>query len=79
VPQERIFAPRTLHFSDKQLFWECEVPEACFVLFREPNWGESDQSSHYGILEGHFKFNNPEIADRFCSKLGRSVRAALGD
>lgn len=32
VLQERTLAPRTIHFSAKQLFWECRQLEACEVL-----------------------------------------------
>ena len=29
VVQERLLAPRTLHFGRDQLFWECRTFEAC--------------------------------------------------
>jgi hypothetical protein len=32
VVQERLFAPRTLHFGREQIFWECRELEACEVL-----------------------------------------------
>ncbi|KAH8885610.1 HET-domain-containing protein [Thozetella sp. PMI_491] len=32
VVQERLLSPRTLHFGESQLFWECREQEACEVL-----------------------------------------------
>lgn len=72
VLQERIFAPRTLHFFNKQLLWECRELEACESFpFREPKWDEFDQSGRHGVFEEQF-IDNPLVVDSLYFKSRRT-------
>ena len=53
VLQERLLAPRTVHFGKEQIFWECRVSKACeaypdglpeqFINHRTTAWREGEQ------------------------------------
>lgn len=66
VMQERLLAPRVLHFSPEQVSWECGE----LLSWEKAPWHSSDQAPHnfrldwigYGIIEGTMRrvnFNHP--------------------
>lgn len=51
VLQERLLAPRTLHFAKSQLFWECNELHACRLLpHGYDNWGRNTKIQRTGDI-----------------------------
>jgi hypothetical protein len=53
VLQERLLAPRVLHFGQKELFWECNLLESCETFPQGPSY--TDWGSRYTDIGDRFK------------------------
>jgi hypothetical protein len=90
VAQERLLSPRTVHFSDQQIFWECtEVPLACESLplghlghsilpsygWRVESTGEEDQHKRWlKIVRDFTRRNLTQFDDRLPAIAGIAKR-----
>jgi hypothetical protein len=85
VFQERLLAPRILHFTESELIWECRQAHWCECRFREADWKElrkkelkqpQDQSWH-NIVENYSRLDLSFETDRFTALAGIAQRFSL--
>lgn len=63
VVQERLLAPRTLHFGSKQLFWECREASCCEMHPKgvNPDFFKDDDDEEDGGTQGPERKSDPHF------------------